>query len=81
MQLVSDVQFLMICLLYVYVYEFDFFPVMFAAVIETGNKIVIGVTDTGEFFDASVNDTGHHTRIIHTLLLIGDQPGVVISLL
>ncbi len=32
-------------------------PVMFAAVNETGNKIAIGVADTGELFCASFNDT------------------------
>ncbi len=50
----------MICLLYVkilHVYEVDICPVMFAAVNETGNKLVIGVTDIGEIFSANVNDT------------------------
>jgi hypothetical protein len=61
MHLVSDIQFLMICLLdvqIVHVYEVDIFRVMFAAVNETANKIVIGVADTGELFGASVIDTG-----------------------
>jgi hypothetical protein len=30
---------------------------MFAVVNETGNKIVVGVADIGEFFGAYVNDT------------------------
>ncbi len=46
--------------LYMYM-KLIFFPVMFAAVCkwncQTGNKIAIGVADTGEQFDASFNDT------------------------
>ncbi len=41
MHLVSDIQFLLLCPLYVHVYEVDIFPVKFATVNETGNKIAI----------------------------------------
>jgi hypothetical protein len=58
MHLVSGIQFLLLCPLYIHVYEADIFPVTFAAVIETSNKIAIGVADTAASYGASVNDTG-----------------------